>query len=133
MIEPGVLKISNNTDGSNATLNIRHGKGDGNVYYIQFKVKSEVGILAGCTQKTILSTKDPVPEWKTISYIYTDSGAGHYAIKLETNNNGVIPGVAYLKEPMRINLTEIYGAGNEPSDVTVCDEAFATFVPGLRG
>ena len=131
--ETGVLKISNRHEGTNGSLLVRHGKGDGNVYYIQFKIKSETGIIAGSSQSAILDTREPVPEWTTISYIYTDSSAGQYAIKLEINNNGAIPGVAYLKEPMRINLTEIYGAGNEPSDKALCDVIFSTFVPGLRG
>lgn len=131
--ETGVLKISNRNEGENGSVLIRHGRGDGNVYYIQFKVKSETGIIAGSSQSAILDTKDPVTQWTTVSYIYTDSSAGQYAIKLEINNNGAKPGVAYLKEPMRINLTEIYGAGNEPSDKAVCDVIFSTFVPGLRG
>ena len=131
--ETGVLKISNRHEGTNGSLLVRHGKGDGNVYYIQFKIKSETGIIAGSSQSAILDTREPVPEWTTVSYIYTDSSAGQYAIKLEINNNGAIPGVAYLKEPMRINLTEIYGAGNEPSDKALCDVIFSTFVPGLRG
>ena len=131
--ETGVLKISNRNEGENGSVLIRHGRGDGNVYYIQFKIKSETGIIAGSSQSAILDTHEPVPEWTTISYIYTDSSAGQYAIKLEINNNGAKPGVAYLKEPMRINLTEIYGAGNEPSDKAVCDVIFSTFVPGLRG
>lgn len=131
--ETGVLKISNRNEGENGSVLIRHGRGDGNVYYIQFKIKSETGIIAGSSQSAILNTREPVPEWTTISYIYTDTSAGQYAIKLEINNNGAIPGVAYLKEPMRINLTEIYGAGNEPSDKAVCDVIFSTFVPGLRG
>ena len=131
--ETGVLKISNRNEGENGSVLIRHGRGDGNVYYIQFKIKSETGIIAGSSQSAILDTKDPVSQWTTISYIYTDTLAGQYAIKLEINNNGAKPGVAYLKEPMRINLTEIYGAGNEPSDKAVCDVIFSTFVPGLRG
>ena len=131
--ETGVLKISNRNEGENGSILIRHGRGDGNVYYIQFKIKSETGIIAGSSQSAILDTHEPVPEWTTVSYIYTDSSAGQYAIKLEINNNGAKPGVAYLKEPMRINLTEIYGAGNEPSDKAVCDVIFSTFVPGLRG
>lgn len=131
--ETGVLKISNRNEGENGSVLIRHGIGDGNVYYIQFKIKSETGIIAGSSQSAILNTRESVPEWTTISYIYTDSSAGQYAIKLEINNNGAIPGVAYLKEPMRINLTEIYGAGNEPSDKALCDVIFSTFVPGLRG
>lgn len=131
--ETGVLKISNRKEGENGSVLIRHGRGDGNVYYIQFKIKSETGIIAGSSQSAILNTRESVPEWTTISYIYTDSSAGQYAIKLEINNNGAIPGVAYLKEPMRINLTEIYGAGNEPSDKALCDVIFSTFVPGLRG
>ena len=131
--ETGVLKISNRHEGTNGSLLVRHGKGDGNVYYIQFKIKSETGIIAGSSQSAILNTREPVPEWTTISYIYTDTSAGQYAIKLEINNNGAKPGVAYLKEPMRINLTEIYGAGNEPSDKALCDVIFSTFVPGLRG
>ena len=131
--ETGVLKISNRNEGENGSVLIRHGRGDGNVYYIQFKIKSETGIIAGSSQSAILDTHEPVPEWTTISYIYTDTSAGQYAIKLEINNNGAKPGVAYLKEPMRINLTEIYGAGNEPSDKALCDVIFSTFVPGLRG
>lgn len=131
--ETGVLKISNRNEGENGSVLIRHGRGDGNVYYIQFKIKSETGIIAGSSQSAILDTREPVPEWTTVSYIYTDSSAGQYAIKLEINNNGAKPGVAYLKEPMRINLTEIYGAGNEPSDKALCDVIFSTFVPGLRG
>ena len=131
--ETGVLKISNKNEGENGSVLIRHGRGDGNVYYIQFKIKSETGIIAGSSQSAILDTKDPVSQWTTVSYIYTDSSAGQYAIKLEINNNGAKPGVAYLKEPMRINLTEIYGAGNEPSDKALCDVIFSTFVPGLRG
>ena len=131
--ETGVLKISNRNEGENGSVLIRHGRGDGNVYYIQFKIKSETGIIAGSSQSAILDTREPVPEWTTVSYIYTDSSAGQYAIKLEINNNGAKPGVAYLKEPMRINLTQIYGAGNEPSDKAVCDVIFSTFVPGLRG
>ena len=131
--ETGVLKISNRNEGENGSVLIRHGRGDGNVYYIQFKIKSETGIIAGSSQSAILNTRESVPEWTTVSYIYTDSSAGQYAIKLEINNNGAKPGVAYLKEPMRINLTEIYGAGNEPSDKALCDVIFSTFVPGLRG
>ena len=130
--EPGVLKIYNIVEGKNANLMVRHGKGDNNIYYIQFKIKSEAGIVAGSPQKTVLRTTAPVEDWTVISFIYTDTSALQYAIKL-TLNNGTMPGVAYIKELMRINLTEIYGAGNEPSDVKECDTIFATFVPGLRG
>ena len=132
VIEPGILKIYNTVEGGNASLMVRHGKGDNNIYYIQFKVKSEAGIVAGSPQQTILRTTTPVEDWTVISFIYTDTHSLQYAIKLALNN-GAIPGVAYIKEPMRINLTEIYGAGNEPSDVKECDTIFATFVPGLRG
>lgn len=133
VIEPGVLKISNKTEGKNAGLMVRHGKGDNQIYYIQFKVKSEAAILAGSPQKTIVKSDGPLEDWTMVSFIYTDTSATMHSIKLALNNNGVIPGVAYIKELMRINLTEIYGAGNEPSDVPACDELFATFVPGLRG
>ena len=37
--ETGVLKISNRNEGENGSVLIRHGRGDGNVYYIQFKEK----------------------------------------------------------------------------------------------
>ena len=133
VVSPGVLKIYNGVEGRNGSLNIRHGKGDNNVYYIQFKVKSEVAIIAGSTQATLLSGGTPVTDWTMVSYIYTDTSAVSYAIKLMLNNGGAIPGVAYIKEPMRINLTEIYGAGNEPSDVQYCNKIFAKFVAGLRG
>ena len=132
VVEPGVFKIYNIAEGKNASLMVRHGKGDNNIYYIQFKIKSEAGIVAGSPQKTVLRTTTPVEDWTVISFIYTDTSALQYSIKLALNN-GTIPGVAYFKEPMRINLTEIYGAGNEPSDVKECDTIFATFVPGLRG
>lgn len=133
VVEPGVLKIYNISEGNNASIFIRHGMGDNNIYYIQFKIRSEAAIIAGSPQQTILNSNAPVEDWTMISFIYTDTAAVLYSIKLTVNNKGAIPGVAYIKEPMRINLTEIYGTGNEPSDVKECDTIFATFVPGLRG
>lgn len=87
------------------------------------------------TQKNqqVIQTDVPLEDWTMVSFIYTDTSSTMGSIKLALNNNGAIPGVAYIKDLMRINLTEIYGAGNEPSDVKECDTTFATFVPGLRG
>ena len=112
---------------------IRCGYGDNKIYYHQFKVKSDTGIVAGSPQNAVLTTNRAVEDWTLVSYIYTDTSPQSYSMKVASNDNGKLNTSVYFKEPMRICLTDIFGSGNEPSDVKVCDEMFATFVPGQRG
>ena len=132
-VNDGVLRMYTNEETKNTSLMIRCGYGDNKIYYHQFKVKSDTGIIAGSPQKTLLSTNRAVEDWTLVSYIYTDTGPHAYSMKVASNNNGELNTSVYMKEPMRICLTDLFGAGNEPTDVAECDRMFAKFVPGQRG
>ena len=129
----GVLRLFSNTGDQNYGILIRCGYGDNKVYYHQFKVKSDVALTAGSPQKGVFATNEAVDDWTLVSYIYTDTSAFSYSMKLYSNDGGKLGGSIYLKEPMRICLTDIFGAGNEPTNVEECDRMFAKFVPGQRG
>ena len=129
----GVLRLFSNTGDQDYGILIRCGYGDNKVYYHQFKVKSDVGLVAGSSQGAVLKTNKAVDDWTLVSYIYTDTSAFSYSMKLYSNDGGKLGGSVYMKEPMRICLTDLFGAGNEPTDVAECDEMFAKFVPGQRG
>ena len=132
-VNDGVLRMYTNEETKNTSLMIRCGYGDNKIYYHQFKVKSDTGIVAGSPQNAVLTTNRAVEDWTLVSYIYTDTSPQSYSMKVASNDNGKLNTSVYFKEPMRICLTDIFGSGNEPSDVKVCDEMFATFVPGQRG
>lgn len=132
-INDGVLRMYTNKETENSSLMIRCGYGDNKIYYHQFKVKSDTGIVAGSPQNAVLRTNKAVEDWTLVSYICTDTSPQMYSMKLESNDNGKLNTSVYMKEPMRICLTDLFGAGNEPSDVTECDRMFAKFVPGQRG
>ena len=129
----GVLRLFSNTGDQNYGILIRCGYGDNKVYYHQFKVKSDVGLVAGSPQGAVLNTNKAVDDWTLVSYICTDTSAYSHSMKLYSTDGGKLGGSVYMKEPMRICLTDIFGAGNEPTDVTECDKMFAKFVPGQRG
>ena len=129
----GVLRLFSNTGDQDCGILIRCGYGDNKVYYHQFKVKSDVGLVAGSPQGAVLKTNEAVDDWTLVSYIYVDTNAFAYSMKLYSSDGGKLGGSVYMKEPMRICLTDIFGAGNEPTDVTECDKMFAKFVPGQRG
>ena len=132
-VNDGVLRMYTNKETENSSLMIRCGYGDNKKYYHQFKVKSDTGIVAGSPQNAVLKTNKAVEDWTLVSYIYTDTSPQVHSMKIESNDNGKLNTSVYMKEPMRICLTDLFGAGNEPTDVTECDRMFAKFVPGQRG
>ena len=130
-VQDGVATIANNKEGANGSLTIRHGFADNNVYYVQFKVKSNTRFSAGTPQSSV-GYPDGASDWTTISYVYTDTNAYSYGARVGFANNGKLNETIQIKEPMKINLTEIYGSGNEPTK-EVCDTTFTTYVSGLVG
>lgn len=124
-VSNGVLTLT--SDGSAIkTLLCKHGFGDGNTYYVRFKAKSTVRFKAGHSQDAIFY--DPTEEWVLISYVYTDTNAYTKSAKFSLE----VAGTAQLCEFMKINLTEVFGTGNEPTK-DVCDTVFVNYVEGLVG
>ena len=130
-VDNGVWNLSLNDLSATRNIQIKHGFADNKIYYIQFKIKTPTCVSAGSSSS--LKKIETLDEWITMSYIYTDTNASQGIIKITTRAETVVGSVVQIKEPMKICLTEIYGAGNEPTDVAVCDEAFATYVTGLVG
>ena len=130
-VDNGVWNLSLNDLSATRNIQIKHGFADNKIYYIQFKIKTPTYVSAGSSSS--LKKIETLDEWITMSYIYTDTNASQGIIKITTRAETVAGSVVQIKEPMKICLTEIYGAGNEPTDVAVCDEAFATYVTGLVG
>ena len=130
-VDNGVWNLSLNDLSATRNIQIKHGFADNKIYYIQFKIKTPTCVSAGSSSS--LKKIETLDEWITMSYIYTDTNASQGIIKITTRAETVAGSVVQIKEPMKICLTEIYGAGNEPTDVAVCDEAFATYVTGLVG
>lgn len=110
---------------------VKQNKGDNNKYYTRGLIKTTVdGITSGnnsLAKEIVLN--DGV--WHLSSFIFTDSSAS-------SNGFSVILGkcatgsIVYVKELMHINLTEIYGSGNEPTK-EACDAIFTTYKIGLIG
>ena len=65
----GVLRLSTNTGDQDYGILIRCGYGDNKVYYHQFKVKSDVELVAGSSQGLVLKTNKAVDDWTLVSYI----------------------------------------------------------------
>ena len=130
-VDNGVWNLSLNDLSATRNIQIKHGFADNKIYYIQFKIKTPTCVSAGSSSS--LKKIETLDEWITMSYIYTDTNASQGIIKITTRAETVAGSVVQIKEPMKICLTEIYGAGNEPTNVAVCDEAFATYVTGLVG
>ena len=70
-------------------------------------------------------------EWHLISYISVDTSTNACGFAVDFIN-AQVDGPVELKELMKINLTEVYGAGNEPDKAT-CDATFTTYKTGLIG
>ena len=125
-VSNGVLTLVSDGKGIKSLL-CKHGFGDGNTYYVRFKVKCTAKFAAGHTQDAI--NYNPTDDWILVSYVYTDTSAYQRQAKFAMNN---VAGTAQLCEFMKINLTEVFGAGNEPTKDT-CDEVFVNYVEGLVG
>ena len=128
-VNEGVLTMTMKEGAPKAYCLIKLGVGDNNTYYYRALIRtSSQGVKAGVNGGTKPVTADN--EWHLVSYVAVDTSAGSkgYAIDLDT----AIDGPVELKELMKINLTEIYGAGNEPNKET-CDTTFTTYKTGLIG
>ena len=108
----------------------RMGIADNNTYYYRALVRTaSQGVKVGINGDT-----SPIPadnEWHLVSYIAVDESMTGNAFAIDFIN-AQVDGPVELKELMKINLTEIYSAGNEPNKET-CDTTFTTYKTGLIG
>ena len=129
-VNEGVLTLTIKEGSSKSFCLFKLGIGDNNTYYNRALIRtSSQGVKAGLNGGT-----NPVPadnEWHLVSYVAVDKSphSKGFGIDLDTS---VVNGPIELKELMKINLTEVYGAGNEPDKAT-CDATFTTYKTGLIG
>ena len=108
----------------------RIGIADNNTYYCRALVRTaSQGVKAGLNGGTQSVPNDN--EWHLSSYIMVDDSTNSHGFAIDFVN-AQVDGPVELKELMKINLTEIYGAGEEPDKAT-CDATFTTYKTGLIG
>lgn len=96
------------------------------VYYASFGVKVETGMLAGLFSTQLQVRVNKVP-WTHVSAVAkVTSNASGFIIR---KNDAAAEVLAYVTKPILIDLTEMYGAGNEPTKEE-CDKIFGT-MPAL--
>ena len=132
-VSDGVLTMTEKeglASGVNSYALFRLGIGDNNKYYCRALLRtSSRGVTAGINGGGVTVPSDN--EWHLISYIMTDKSPNSNGFSIDFVNS-IVDGPVELKELMKINLTEVYGAGNEPDKAT-CDATFTTYKTGLIG
>lgn len=125
-----ITKMGNDSD--NAYLLVKQSRGNGNKYYTRCLVKTtannvSVGNNSDPKRPIILNDGN----WHLVSFVFVDSSASSNGFTVNLKDC-VSNSVVYTKELMQINLTEIYGSGNEPTKEE-CDTIFTTYKSGLVG
>ena len=132
-VSEGVLTMTEKeglTSGVNSYALFRLGIGDNNKYYCRALLRTaSQGVTAGINGGGATVPADN--EWHLISYISVDASVNSCGFAIDFIN-AQVDGPVELKELMKINLTEVYGAGNEPDKAT-CDTTFTTYKTGLIG
>ena len=135
-ISNGVLTITKKSTvdvGTQAYFLAKLSIGDNNKYYVRViaKTTSENVKIGSSTSVSGITSLANNGEWNLISYIYDDINitSNHLKIYLV---DAVAGASVEIKELMKINLTELYGAGNEPTKEE-CDSIFTTYKTGLVG
>lgn len=125
-----MTKTGNDSD--IAYLLVKQGRGDGNKYYTRCLVKTTANnVNAGNNsdpKRPIIPNDD---NWHLVSFVFVDSSVSSNGFTVNVKDC-VSGSVVYIKELMQINLTEIYGSGNEPASEE-CDTIFTTYKSGLVG
>lgn len=125
-----MTKTGNDSD--IAYLLVKQGRGDGNKYYTRCLVKTTANnVNAGNNsdpKRPIIPNDD---SWHLVSFVFADSSVSSNGFTVNVKDC-VSGSVVYIKELMQINLTEIYGSGNEPTK-DECDTIFTTYKSGLVG
>ncbi len=101
-----------------------------NIWYYQAKIKiglSEARLTLNYQE--INYTKD---NWITISVLFSNEDANTQMLSVGHIDNSSVGEKIEFKEPMLINLTEVYGSGKE-LDKETCDATFTSFKNGLVG
>ena len=132
-VSEGVLTMTKKeglASGVNSYALFRLGIGDNNKYYCRALLRTaSQGVTAGINGGGVTVPADN--EWHLISYISVDTSTNACGFAIDFIN-AQVDGPVELKELMKINLTEVYGAGNEPDKAT-CDATFTTYKTGLIG
>lgn len=132
-VEGGVATATKTGNDSDiAYLLVKQGRGDGNKYYTRCLVKTTANnVNAGNNsdpKRPIIPNDD---NWHLVSFVFVDSSVSSNGFTVNVKDC-VSGSVVYIKELMQINLTEIYGSGNEPASEE-CDTIFTTYKSGLVG
>ena len=133
-IAGGVATLTKTSQINEASyLTVKHSVGDTKVYYIQVKIKTNSsGIRFGNNSipaQLVSVTNDG--QYHVYSYILTDTSTTGGWLTIDLRNIE-INSVCEVKEIMKICLTDIYGAGNEP-DLATCNSVFTSYKTGLVG
>lgn len=136
-ISNGILTITKKSSveaGSNAYFLNKLSVGDNNKYYVRVMAKTifeniQVGSSTSANVGILDLEKDG--DWHLMSYVYDDINTTSNHLKIYMID-AIANATVELKEIMKINLTELYGAGNEPDKAT-CDSIFTTYKTGLVG
>ena len=134
-VSGGVMTLSVNNEIGNCLFKHRFGttEADTNVYYYRIKFKTNVSNLyVTMPDLTITNANISKNEWNLISNVFSKSSYNDRvfsAVLQEGANRGE---TIEVKEIMLINLTEVYGSGNEPNK-SVCDSTFTEYKSGLEG
>ena len=135
-VSNGVMTLTvNNSNIANCVFRHRFGtaENDSNKYYYRVKVKTNIENLtiampgASMTNDSIVKN-----EWFLFSNVFSEANYNTRIFKATLGDGTTVGQTMEIKEIMLINLTEIYGAGNEPNK-EVCDSTYANYIPGLIG
>lgn len=134
-VNGGVMTLSlNTTNYGNVMFGHRFAYSDdtNSVWYYKAKIKIGLSnariILPGTS---ILNENITKNEWMDISVRFTNEATSSQLMMVGYIDNSNIGETIEFKEPMLLNLTEIYGSGNEP-DKETCDSTLI-YVKGLEG
>ena len=103
------------------------------IWYYQVKLK--IGLANArivLLNNQILNENITKGEWITVSVRFTNETSNTQKLMIGYIDNSNLGETIELKEPMLINLTEVYGSGKEP-EKEICDSTFNTFKSGLIG
>jgi len=122
-----VLALSQNGNVNNP---LQGGTVIGRKYYGRAKVKatsSLIGFRVGTSTPDYHSGNN---QYEILSVIFTAINTNHSANIIDTRSSGW--DTFYVQEVFSVDLTSLFGAGNEPQTTQQCDEMFSWFDGSIR-
>ena len=87
-----------------------------NIYYLRAKVKSTSALVGISNQTgTIIKAHSGNGSYESLSAIYTQTNVGAVNVQLVRDNRTSGWDTVYIDDVLLTNLTQIFGAGNEPT------------------